>query len=550
MPTTLLGGRPEAFCSAQTMASSGLVMQITKASGACVAMPLPTASMTLRLMPSRSSRLMPGLARHAGRDDHHVGAGDVLVVVDADELGSRSLRPARIRRGRAPCPAACLRGCRTATTSPSSFSPTRWARVPPIWPAPIRAIFLRAMIVVPNPERVRRASAVGRARSSSPNRPLLQVRNMSTISSMPARRNRVDRACVAAVTADAVDRRWAPARRRVSRKGPPCNRCKSRWRGRPSGCRIDGTREAGRRIRPGPRRRWRKAGRRRARDDAGPGPVLRRKRDRADRRRRRARAAARSGAIRHRRRAHDRTTTGARDDVRAPVCRGRPFLAALGLSDARCARTAAIRSLAHGCGPTGPARPHRPASGSTRRMTWSRAAAAAPSARSWPAPNSTYELFERCERPNERSAPVRETIRMIGPDSMTLTRQTARLKLSRSVRFTRCAASCGGAGRLGDGQACPASPDSIDGSMPIFAQRAIVFPFEARVEDQARVGGAVQPAVGLDLRFELPRRPARVAQAPGQPSSGPLPSAIARSTSSVAVSAMPSSIGRVELSTK
>ena len=61
MPTTLLGGRPVARCSAQTMASSGLVMQMTKASGAYCLMPLPTASITLRLMSSRSSRLMPGL---------------------------------------------------------------------------------------------------------------------------------------------------------------------------------------------------------------------------------------------------------------------------------------------------------------------------------------------------------------------------------------------------------------------------------------------------------------------------------------------------------
>src|SRR4029077_15204185 len=32
------------------------------------------------------------------------------------------------------------------TTSPSSFSPMRWASVPPIWPAPINAILLRAMV--------------------------------------------------------------------------------------------------------------------------------------------------------------------------------------------------------------------------------------------------------------------------------------------------------------------------------------------------------------------------------------------------------------------
>ena len=61
MPTTWLFGRPENFCSAQTMASSGLVMQMTKAFGAYFLMPAPTCSMTLRLMPSRSSRLMPGL---------------------------------------------------------------------------------------------------------------------------------------------------------------------------------------------------------------------------------------------------------------------------------------------------------------------------------------------------------------------------------------------------------------------------------------------------------------------------------------------------------
>ena len=34
MPTILLVGSPENFCSAHTIASSGLVMQITKASGA------------------------------------------------------------------------------------------------------------------------------------------------------------------------------------------------------------------------------------------------------------------------------------------------------------------------------------------------------------------------------------------------------------------------------------------------------------------------------------------------------------------------------------
>ena len=61
MPTTMCLGRPQNFCSAHTMASSGLVMQMTKAFGQYFLMPAPTCSMTLRLMPSRSSRLMPGL---------------------------------------------------------------------------------------------------------------------------------------------------------------------------------------------------------------------------------------------------------------------------------------------------------------------------------------------------------------------------------------------------------------------------------------------------------------------------------------------------------
>jgi hypothetical protein len=61
MPTTICGRRPENSRSAQTIASSGLVMQITKAFGAWVRMPSPTDFITLRLIPSRSSRLMPGL---------------------------------------------------------------------------------------------------------------------------------------------------------------------------------------------------------------------------------------------------------------------------------------------------------------------------------------------------------------------------------------------------------------------------------------------------------------------------------------------------------
>ena len=60
MPTTMSRGRPQNFCSAQTIASSGLVTQMTKAFGAYFLMPAPTCSITLRLISRRSSRLMPG----------------------------------------------------------------------------------------------------------------------------------------------------------------------------------------------------------------------------------------------------------------------------------------------------------------------------------------------------------------------------------------------------------------------------------------------------------------------------------------------------------
>lgn len=50
----------------------------------------------------------------------------------------------------------------------------------------------------------------------------------------------------------------------------------------------------------------------------------------------------------------------------------------------------------------------------------------------------TYELFEKCDRQTDRTNRVSEIIRMTGPDGMVLTRKTARLKLSRSIRFNRC----------------------------------------------------------------------------------------------------------------
>jgi hypothetical protein len=58
-----------------------------------------------------------------------------------------------------------------------------------------------------------------------------------------------------------------------------------------------------------------------------------------------------------------------------------------------------------------------------------------------------YELFERCERPNERPMNITEIIRMSGANAMTLTRRTARLKLSRSLHFNRCGEAQPASGR-------------------------------------------------------------------------------------------------------
>ena len=61
MPTTLCGGRPDFCCSTHTMTSSGLVMQMTKAPGACSLMPVATWPMTPAFLDSRSSRDIPGM---------------------------------------------------------------------------------------------------------------------------------------------------------------------------------------------------------------------------------------------------------------------------------------------------------------------------------------------------------------------------------------------------------------------------------------------------------------------------------------------------------
>src|SRR6476646_11196609 len=148
MPTTLLRGRPLVFCSAQTMASRGLVTQMTKASGAYLRKPAPTCSITLRLISKRSSRLMPGFR----------GTPAVTITTSASLISAYSLAPlifglyfstgAACDRSRA-LPCGTPSPTSNSTTSPRSLMPARWASVPPIWPAPISAIRLRAMVPSP-----------------------------------------------------------------------------------------------------------------------------------------------------------------------------------------------------------------------------------------------------------------------------------------------------------------------------------------------------------------------------------------------------------------
>src|SRR5947209_6637862 len=49
------------------------------------------------------------------------------------------------------------------------------------------------------------------------------------------------------------------------------------------------------------------------------------------------------------------------------------------------------------------------------------------------------------------------------------------------------------------------------------AQRPLVFELDRRVEDERRVGRAIQPTIMLDFRFELAGGPARIAEREDSP---------------------------------
>ena len=87
MPTTMWCGRPENSRSAQTIASSGLVMQMTKAVGRMGADALADRLHHLEVDAEQVVAAHARLAGDAGGDDADVGAGDVGIVGRALEPG-------------------------------------------------------------------------------------------------------------------------------------------------------------------------------------------------------------------------------------------------------------------------------------------------------------------------------------------------------------------------------------------------------------------------------------------------------------------------------
>ena len=124
-------------------------MQITKASGALALMPSPTAFITLRLMPSRSSRLMPGLRGDAGGDDDHVGAGDVGIIVGAGDLGVEALDRAALREVERLALRHALDDVEQDDVAQLLRARRGGRACRRSLPAPISAIFLRAMAPSP-----------------------------------------------------------------------------------------------------------------------------------------------------------------------------------------------------------------------------------------------------------------------------------------------------------------------------------------------------------------------------------------------------------------
>ena len=66
--------------------------------------------------------------------------------------------------------------------------------------------------------------------------------------------------------------------------------------------------------------------------------------------------------------------------------------------------------------------------------------------------------------------------------------------------------------RAASAQACPASLDSMPRSMPSLRSALSYLPSMSAPKIRSAIGGAMQPAIVLDLVFELARRPAGIAE--------------------------------------
>ena len=86
MPKTRSFGKPETFFATWHIASSGFETTIGSRPANARATSPVTEPTIFSFVVTRSSRLMPGRARHARGDHDDVGAAVVLVAVDADDV--------------------------------------------------------------------------------------------------------------------------------------------------------------------------------------------------------------------------------------------------------------------------------------------------------------------------------------------------------------------------------------------------------------------------------------------------------------------------------
>ncbi len=121
MPTTRSAGRPLASRMTQTMTSSGLVMTMTKACGACCLMFSPTDFMTLALTADQIVAAHARLARYAGGDDDHIGPGQRREIVRAGHRGVEALDRRGLGQESSALPCGMPSAMSIRMTSPSSF---------------------------------------------------------------------------------------------------------------------------------------------------------------------------------------------------------------------------------------------------------------------------------------------------------------------------------------------------------------------------------------------------------------------------------------------